>query len=295
MHKKGKIVWIIVLIFLCILAACSDRSSTLEQENIAEQNGNSYAFFVAGHTYGKPGSAGYGMHPPFVKSISYLNDYPNMELGILTGDVVVKSTAAYWDSALVNINKFTVPIHIAPGNHDRGKEFKKRIEKSYYAFKHQNDLFIILSPQAWNIKGKQKEFLINTIQNKSKEVDHIFIFCHELIWWAPDNKFGGVDINYRPHYPGKTNFYEEVLPILDSLANEVLFFAGDLGCVASVDAYMYHKEGNITYIANGMGGGKEDNIIIVEVSADKSIQYRLLGINNTPPEEMGKLENFVLP
>ena len=59
--------------------------------------------------------------------------------------------------------------------------------------------------------------------------------------------------------------------MLDTLSKKVVFFAGDLGNTTEVDSYMYYKEGNITLIANGMGNGVSDNIVIVEVYNNDSI------------------------
>lgn len=206
-----------------------------------------------------------------------------------------KPTPAYWDSAQSNISKFNFPIYIAPGNHDRGPEFLKRFKKYYHSFTLHDDLFIVLSPTRWNIEGEQKDFLIKTIQQNQHQVNNIFIFCHELIWWDPDNKFGNIKINYKPHYPGQTNYYEEVKPILDTLSNEVIILAGDLGNTANVDAYMYYKEGNITLIGSGMGSGVNDNIVTVEVNIDGSVNYKLLSINDSIPKEIANLEKFILP
>jgi len=254
-----------------------------------------YSFFVAGHTYGNPNKIKYGLHPPFVNSIPYINSYPKMSFGVLLGDVVPKPTKDYWDSALSDIGNFSIPIHIAAGNHDKGFEFEKKFNDYYYHFLYEDDLFIILSPTNWNIIGKQKKFLLKTIKNNHLNVQNIFIFCHELIWWSPENKFKNIKINYSPHYPGKTNYFTEIKPCLDSLDNEVIIFAGDLGCLNSVDPYMYYKKDNITLIGTGMGGGKKDNIIIVEVKEDNTLIYKLIGLNKSPLSEIGGLKEYILP
>ena len=130
--------------------------------NINAQNSSpDYSFFCAGHTYGNSNSPHYGIHYPFVDFIPYLNSYSNMDIGFLTGDVVLTGTSDYWDSAQVDINKLNMPIYIAAGNHDVGAEFVSRFGQYYYSFIHNNDLFIILTPglDSWNIKGSQLEFL----------------------------------------------------------------------------------------------------------------------------------------
>ena len=254
-----------------------------------------YSFFVAGHAYGNPMNYQYGFHPPFVKSIPYINEYPKMSLGVLTGDIVPKPTKEYWNAALQDINKFSFPLYLAAGNHDRGKEYLKNYKDYYYHFKKEDDLFIILSPTNWNIEKEQKKYLIKTIKNNYQEVNNIFIFCHELIWWTPDNQFGNVEINYRPHYPGSTNYWNEINPLLDSISNNVVIFAGDVGCREKIAPYMYYNNDNITLIATGMGGGKKDNIVIVEVDKKNRVHYKLIGLNNSPISEMEPLEDYDLP
>jgi hypothetical protein len=285
-HKPNYIA-IFSLIIIIALGIISCRNSELQKPK--------YSFFVAGHTYGNPINYQYGLYPPFVNSIDYINSYQKMSLGVLLGDVVPKPTETYWDSALSDISRFSIPIHIAAGNHDKGFEFEKKINNYYYHFLYENDLFIILSPTNWNIEGEQKKFLLKTIKENYLKAHNIFIFCHELIWWSPENKFRNIKINYRPHYPGNTNYLTEIKPALDSLPNQVVIFAGDLGCIESVSPYMYYEKDNITLIGTGMGGGKKDNIVIVEVSNNNALNYKLISLNNTTFYEIEKIKDYILP
>jgi hypothetical protein len=284
------------LILLLTIFSC-ERDKSLEpvlETPSEEESTLDYSFFVAGHTYGNPFSPQYGLYPPFVDQIPFVNSYPAMQLGVLTGDVVLYPTQEYWDSARVDINKFSVPIHIAAGNHDRSPLFEELYD-SYYSFWKEDDLFIILSPTNWNIEEAQQDFLIETIESSAPLANNIFIFCHELIWWAPDNEFGNIKINFSPHYPGSTNYWSEISPFLESFPNKIVIFAGDLGAKADVDPYMYYEYENITLIASGMGGGAQDNIIVAEVSVEGAIKYKLLGINGEVPVELGKLKDYELP
>lgn len=263
--------------------------------NLAAQNrDNIYTFFSAGHTYGSPLSPQYGLHPPFVAYIPEINNYPNMQLGFLTGDVVVTPTAAYWDSAQIDMAKIDFPLHIAAGNHDMGFEFLDRFEHYYYSFTHQNDLFIILTPglDAWNISGDQLDFLTNALDS-GENADNIFIFLHQLIWWAPDNFYGDIEINYTPQYPGTTNFDQVIKPLLLSCPNKITVYAGDLGASAGVSPFMFHAYDNITLIASGMGGGVEDNIIITEVYED-SVYFNLVALNGNDPKALGEITDYAL-
>ncbi len=283
--RNIKITILISVVIILALVSCNNK----------EIPGIKYSFFVAGHTYGNPTKPQYGLYPEFKNAIPTINNYNKMALGVLVGDVVAKPKKDYWDSAMVDIDKFKMPIHVSAGNHDIGPAFTEIFKKYYYQFKYEDDLFIILTPNKWNIDGKRKEFLTKTLEDNYKDVDNIFIFCHELIWWSPDSIFGNVEINYRPHYPGSTNYWAEINPMLDTLPNNVVIFAGDLGCTAQVSSYMYYNYGNITLIGTGMGGGKVDNFVIVEVDNNNNINYKLIGLNKTPYSEMAKLEDYILP
>lgn len=284
------------LVLIIVFSSCKkeDDLEPVIVEPPQEEFIPNYTFFVVGHTYGHPQGTQKGLYLPFVEQIPFINDYPNIGLGILTGDVVRRSTQESWDSVQADIDKFFIPIHIAAGNHDRGPIFEN-LYPYFYSFVKEDDLFIILSPTNWNIEGAQKEFLMETIDSASADVKNIFIFCHELIWWSPDNKFGKVKINYAPHYPGSTNYWSEISPYLETKSNNIVIFAGDLGATTAVSPYMYYNYGNITLIANGMGGGEQDNIIITEVSSTGELNFKLLGINEGQPYELAELEEYELP
>lgn len=260
---------------------------------LAQEDSTNYSFFTAGHTYGNPMSYGFGLHPPFENYIDTLNNNPKIEMGFLTGDIVYTPNAQFWDSAQTDLNKFTMPIYIAAGNHDIGQEFVNRFGDYYFSFQKNGDLFIVLAPglNSWNIIGNQLTFLQNTLDSNHNNVKNIFIFLHELIWWSPENKYNHVKINYEPHYPGSTNFESTVKPLLLSYDNNITIYAGDLGATNAVSACMYDKFDNITLIASGMGGRLRDNIIITEVYND-SIHHNLVAINETDPNALGEIYDY---
>lgn len=276
----------------CTLLACSPDKllcPKLKEQNFVAQ----YSFFVAGHTYGD-GVKDFSFHIPFVKQIPYLNSCSGTSLGILTGDVVFLPVEEDWDSAVSQLQLFDMPIHIAPGNHDRGEAFEARFEP-YYSFEQQGDLFIILNTIDWQIEGEQKDFLLQTLLFKAEQSRNIFIFCHELIWWSPQNKFRNLNVNYEPYYPGSTNYWSEISPVLEALDNSVTIFAGDLGANDQASPYMYYEYGNIRLVASGMGAGKKDNMIITEVGFDGEVDFNLVGINAEQVFLLDDLESFVLP
>jgi hypothetical protein len=71
-------------------------------------------------------------------------------------------------------------------------------------------------------------------------------------------------------------------------------FAVDTGVYDN--GFMYYKDSkNITFIACGMGGRKQDNFIIVNVKQDKSIDFELISLNGDDVNALGKLEDYLLP
>ena len=145
---------------------------------------------------------------------------------------------------------------------------------------------------SWNITGDQLEFLTNALDS-GENADNIFIFLHELIWWAPDNFYKDIIINYAPYYPGSTNFDTVIKPLLLSCPNKITIYAGDLGATQQVSPFMFHAYDNITLIGSGMGGGVQDNIIITEVYGD-SVYYNLVALNGDDPKAMGEISDFAL-
>ncbi len=216
-----------------------------------------------------------------------------MDFGFFTGDIVFHSTADYWDAAEVDIDKLDMPIYLAAGNHDVSEEFENRFGDYYYSFVQNSDLFIILAPSLdqWNIIGEQLDFLTSTLEENYQNVDNIFIFLHELIWWSPTNEYQDVIINFVPSYPGSTNFDTEIKPLLLSYPNPITLFAGDLGATSVVSFAMYHHFDNITLIGSGMGNGNNDNIIITDVYQD-SLYHHLVAINGDDPNALGELSDY---
>ena len=72
-------------------------------------------------------------------------------------------------------------------------------------------------------------------------------------------------------------------------------FAGDVGAFANGSEFMYHKYDNVTLVASGMGGEIRDNIVIIDVLEDKTTSFRLIALNGSEMNSLGKLEDYVLP
>lgn len=210
---------------------------------------------------------------------------------MFTGDVVPKNTQPYWDSAYSDLSHLNVPVHIAPGNHDRGEVFDSKVNPAYYSFRDGDDLFIVLDTEDWQVEGNQKKFFFKAIET-TEHVRNLFIFSHELVWWSPDNKYSKIEINYRPHYPGNTNFWDELLPKLQQLDYPVFWFAGDVGSKPECTPVSFSEEENVMLISNGVGSGTQDNTIIVDVSDQGEVSFRIIHINDPAYPKLGNVEEF---
>ena len=287
--------YLVIAISLSLwLFGCSDK----------ETEDNEYSFFVAGHVYGFPGEPkdNIGVHPPFKNKLDLIKDNELIEFGVLTGDIVEDGgNEAEWDELDADMAYTGKEVFMAGGNHDIGNSkgravFQRRYGDSYRSFMHKNDLIIILDPNLdkWNISGVQLSWLKNTLKSQGNQANNIFVFFHQLLWCEKE----GVFQNYKPNsYSGRgeeINFRTEVYELFKETGKPIFMFAGDTGVYEQ--GYMYYKDANnITFIASGMGGRKQDNFIIVDVNQDKSVTFQLISLNTDDINALGKLEDYVLP
>ncbi|MFT4802317.1 MAG: hypothetical protein ACI93N_002095 [Flavobacteriaceae bacterium] len=284
-----------VFIIILLLGCKTENPNELE-----------YSFFVAGHTYGSPIAESKknkklgGLHIPFKDKFSYLRAQPKLKKGFLLGDVV--HSPKDWKKTLIEIDSLGIPIDIARGNHDGNlKSFEKKFGKSYKKYIEGNNLFIILDTNLdlLNIKNEQLDFLKTALKNDIKNVKNIFILSHHLFWYSEDK----IPTSYpnslhKSKTEGKMNFWTTIEPLLVNLKQEVYIFSGDVGAFkskrwkVSISEYYYHEYNNITFIATGMGAGEKDNIIIIDVFDNDSIEFRLLHLNSDKIDSLGKLEDY---
>ncbi len=269
-------------------------SFTKEEKKIKQ------SFFVAGHAYGKPAPKGKKeLYPPFKEKFNFLNNNKNIEFGFLLGDVVRYPSS--WPNVLKELEELRMPYYVARGNHDGPlNEFEKMFGKSYKKFVQNNNLFIVLDPNLseWNISREQLNFLKETLKKEGQEVDQIFIFMHQLIWWSKD-KFSKPKPNWQQNRAENPNYWSTIEPILEDMKVPVYLFAGDVGAFSKeykkrdhIIEYAYFQEKNITYVATGMGGGTRDNMVIVDVYDDNSVKLNLIHLNGDDIYSLRNLEDY---
>lgn len=267
-----------------------------------------HSFFIAGHTYGstieklKTKGESKGLYSVFMEKVPFLRNQKKMTNGFLLGDSVWHPK--YWPEALVDVETIGIPVEVVRGNHDGGLgNFKKMFGNTYKKFIAENNLYIILDSNidGWNISGDQLVFLMNTLRNDTRKVDNVFIFSHHLLWYNKE-KFSKPFPNSTNKRADETNFWNKIEPLIRNLELPVYLFAGDLGAFSKekrkkdhIIEYYYHSYDNVTFIGTGMGGGVRDNLIIVDVFNDGSVEFRLIHLNGTDVNSLGKLEDYVDP
>ena len=276
-----------VLILLLILFSCG-KEKTIKK----------YSFFVAGHTYGEPRVDNIGFHPPFKNKFNFINSNKLIEFGVLTGDIVITSTNKNWDEIDNDLELLKSPVHFAVGNHDidNPEIYRSRYGQTFKSFIHNSDLFIILDPNIdnWNISGEQLLFLENTINKNHLNVDNIFVFFHQMLWWESNNIFKNIKMNSITGRSNKINFWTQVEPLFNSLKNKTYMFCGDMGAWNNGNEFMYYSYDNITFVGSGMGAGIKDNFIIVDIN-DTTVNFRLIALNGDNVNSLGYLTDYILP
>ncbi len=286
---------IIFLIIILSLYSCSKKPLETEQKR---------AFFVAGHTYGKPGTTEKGFHPPFRNEFNFIQTYSGVSFGILTGDIVQSSDEESWDAIDEELKELGMPVFFAPGNHDTYdyELYKRRYGdpdndyKTFGYFLEFKNLFILLDANLdnWNISDDQLSFLTDVLDEHVSQINNVFIFMHQLIWWDEHTVFKNIVLNWPPYTPDTTNYWCTIEPMLQNYPKRVCLIAGDLGASNAAEPFMYYKDSNITYIASGMGSGVNDNYLFVEIDESGIVNFNLIALQGER-DRLGMLEDYTLP
>lgn len=259
---------------------------------VAQTDTQPYSFFIAGHSSGH-----FGLLPPFKNKFRYIQSRTEIKFGVFTGDIVrAHPSAQDWDYVDSAISQLALPIYFAAGNHDMENRalYESRYGNTYYHFKYQNDLFVVLDPNIdrWNISGDQLKYFSNVIKDNYQDVNNVFVFFHQLLWWEADNVYAGIMPNSKAGRANSINFWTEVEPILNQIPNRVVMFAGDVGARNWSHDFMYDSYDNISLVASGMGDGIGDNFVVINVDAQKNVKYDLICLNDSVLNCFGQLTDF---
>lgn len=259
-----------------------------------------YSFFVAGHAYGNP--YGYdtlppGLFPPFVAQFPYILQHSDMRLGVLTGDVVKRSTEENWLGVIRNLAAFDFPVYIAPGNHDNwGEPWYKLIFNSPGVYvRQERDLFLFLDPddEGWNIPQTQLDF-VDTLLKQPDLYRNIFVFVHQVLWYDPVPKgvFQATTPNNITDRDSTLNFKETLDAKLRAIPNPVWLFAGDVGAWCTGREATIHSEGKMHYITSGMGCESRSNFLIVQVDTAGALDIEVVWLDQDDRHQLGGLEEY---
>lgn len=259
---------------MLIIFSCTNQGETevIEKKNVE-------AYVVAGHAYG---SATYYTNTIYPKFIAAFNKYKQQQevSGLfLTGDVVAHPRPSQWDSTKIQLDELGVPWYIAPGNHDITHHFIQNIQPTpYLKVDHDDFLFLVLNTtrEGWTIDSAQVEFVKKELET-ADEYQAVFVFSHQL-WWQEATPEGinldSVRTNSYALFEGEYTFWDTAWPLFENLEKEVYFFAGDLGCDPVIHGYYEDHYKNFHFYGSGMGGGLEDNFLIIELYEDRSVEIR---------------------
>jgi hypothetical protein len=257
-----------------------------------------YSFFVAGHTRGIYYADNIGLHPPFLDKFNLINQRKT-ELGFLLGDIVSEGTNKNWNEVDSVLKILDSEVFFAVGNHDVTDRplYESRYGKTFFNFKDEGDLFIILDPNIdqWNISGDQLIFLQDLLESEISDTINIFVLFHQLMWWEKDNKYGELKLNSLEDKADTLNFWTEIEPLFNALPNEVYMFAGDIGAAHWSDDAMYDHFDNITLIATGMGEGIGDNFVFIDVDENGEVSFEMIALNGDDIHAMGNIEDYQVP
>jgi len=265
----------------------------------AKLNRVDLSFYVAGHVYGSPNKANSvgqdEVHKPFVDALPAIAGDDEISFGILTGDTVYSPSEKSYGSLISTMAETGKPYYVVPGNHDlKDPElFKDFFENEYQAFTINRTLFILLTPREdWKIDDEQFEFLENMLKNKH-EVSNIFVFTHQLFWLEKnDERFPGVTPNSWDKKKNESNFWDQIKPVFSNFERDVYFIAGDVGAFEGRNSVVYERDGNLHFIASGMGGGAADNYIVADVYSDGGVKFDLIALNGDNPGALGSLTDW---
>ena len=254
-----------------------------------------FAFYTAGHLYGSHDKAGTAeqdfIHPPFAAAIPAIAQDPAIAFGILMGDTVYQPSAVSYGNLKDTMAETGKPYYIAPGNHDLdGSElFVTNFGPVYQSFTQGENLLVILTPRNdWQLDSEQLDFLQETLQLNQDAVSNIFVFTHYLFWLDGEH-FSWITPNGGPYQENRSNFWTEVKPMLETFDGNVYFIAGDVGAFPGQQAAEYERDGNMHFVASGMGGGTDDNYLVVKVFDDGSVVFELVPISPDGAEPLREL------
>lgn len=238
-----------------------------------------FTFAIGGHVYGHPDRYTSSVYPGFLKQLDSLNLIEPIDLLILTGDVVAHPTKENWETVKSELDSLKVEWHIAPGNHDISDYMDQEIQPyKYIAIEKEQNLFLVLntSHPGWKPDSLQLIFIKESLTNVDS-MENVFVFTHQL-WWEKNPPVVFELDSIRPNsfagFESDRSFWDEAFPYFENINKDVYFFAGDVGCHEGLTASYEDHYKNFHFYASGMGGGLEDNFLLVHIFQDGIVEIQ---------------------
>ena len=222
---------------------------------------------IIGHLYGSPED-----HNNFIdkNTEELLNKNKSRIKNLfLTGDIFYSPDKKKW-ARLFKLYGDSMNIIIAPGNHDIGnleklKIFNKSIKQDNYfplIYKDSSNIFIFENSieSGWKINENTFSKINRTDKNKKVFLLRHNIAAKELILLANSNNFLEKNLH-------------DFKAINKKLNRDIIIISGDGGAFQNQPRVYCHRNGKVMHIINGIGGIKEDSLIIIK--NNKMFKYKI--------------------
>lgn len=235
-----------------------------------------YKIVFGGHLYGSQNEAA----KPYASFSNSLNKINNEKAALFfsLGDAVRKPDLATYDIFSDLTLKVEAPVFTAMGNHEWEDPITSQMYLGfpYYIIEAPGSAFIILNSEDWGNK-EQKAFWDKQLNDyiNNAAVKNIFILSHRLIWATGNPMFADlVQLTNSPEMHSGEQLIDlnKLKPHLDK---QFYFIAGDVGLNGRLP-FFFQREGNLTFIATGLGDLPTDAVIEATVYKDKDVEFKPL-------------------
>jgi Calcineurin-like phosphoesterase len=247
-----------------------------------------YKVIFGGHLYGSQNEATQP-YANFTKAFNVINtEKPAMFISL--GDAVRTPDLASYDKFSDLLQRIDAPVFTAMGNHEWQNPIvsQQYLGFPFYILEGPGSAFIILNSEDWENK-EQKAFWNQQLKEyiNNLAVKNIFILSHKLIWAVGNPVF--TDLASLTNSPEAHKGQSMVdLNLLKTHTDKEFFLvSGDLGLNEKLP-FFYQKEGNISYVATGLGDLPTDALIEATIYAD-NVEFKPLYLGTT---QTAKLEDY---
>lgn len=274
--KKYNSSIIFTLTFAIVISffVLSNRECHLFLEPSSNQS-VSNRIFIMGHVYDK------SSENEFSEQLqSYLNeqDLNSKDIGIFSGDIVISPTKERLIESQKIISNYFSEFYVSPGNHDFGEAFNDIYGEYLYTF--ETNHFLVLGTSFNTPNWLPNDYDKNLINNfiKTTEKKNILLISHQLFWIKEANNNFFSSVKAEPNnIPDNVTTSANPFDWIELEGKKLIVISGDSGKWGQ-EFYCKDLRNNITVISNGLGGFKDDSIVIINEN-DLSYNFEHIYIN----------------